>query len=141
LLVSRAAGSNATQRLIGAAALAELLQRRVGSRHVHEHAARDHLLVATEQLDGVGINAERAAIVAGSFQREPAQIVRALIGRRTPDIPVGDFDGLRIVGQPEKNTDRLIERTQRRSAFPDEFVQPFSCRRGAAGVSFVGKRW
>jgi len=27
----------------------------------------------------------------------------------------------------DRKLDRLIERTQRRSAFPDEFVQPFGC--------------
>ncbi len=91
---------------------------------MHEHVARDHLLVRAEQLDRIGVVGQCAAIVAGAFQRQSAQIVCVLIGRRAPDILVRNFDRFRIIGQPQEDADRSVERTQWRTAILDEFVKP-----------------
>lgn len=50
--------------------------------------------------------------------------MRFAVGRRAPDEFVGDFDRLRIVGQPQIDVDRPVQGRGRRPAIEDELVEP-----------------
>ena len=60
--------------------------------------------------------------------------MRFAVGRRAPDELVGDFDRLRIVGQPQIDVDRPVQGRDRRAAIENELVEPVGRLSPIAGL-------
>jgi hypothetical protein len=66
-------------------------------------------------------------VVAGAVECNATQIVRVMVGRRTADEFVGDFDGVRVVGDLQIKINCPIQSRKRRSAIQNEFVKAVGC--------------